>query len=722
MVKTHISGGSISHDGVTIAATDSTLENVNNDETETIGNTKNDETTEVQTSDDSPIKSEDKEDVEFDVFDDDDDDDDYDPRISHEKSRSAGLGNRAKIKRNDDAKLTVKPGKISAKKIYPCAKCDETFYSFNALKKHKRKQHQRVKPQINCRLCKENFDSRYKELKHLLANHRESYCLWCDATFNDETEKKAHDNACIPADLRDPKKCYVCPKILANRQTFEKHFEIVHNDDYKCSTCGHVCTSKYMLGRHRSTHGPGVECECPECAKVFMRKDNLNKHLREVHKKVRKPKTVKKENLPCECQVCEIGFHSRTELAEHIKESHMAEINEKIVHNPKFTISMRESTACRKCGKNFPNEDEMAIHLASHLGILNKNNAFICDVCGEKFLQRSLFNAHRKRHVKQKEFHCNHCDKRFKVRSSLMSHMEVHRQHKDYVCHICGNTFKSCHSLRMHARRHNVDRCHECKYCNKKFRCYDGLKYHWVVHHPEEIQRRKLTVFPCPDCDKVLATKTQYARHMAKHGAVRNHCCTLCSNRYCTVAQLNTHIKYTHTPKQNIHCHACDLYFMIPSKMLRHMKSQKHNENCLKKGIDPSDFYELLANFERAMVESVDLQLYRSAKSSTKYRKLYQSVCDQKSEVEEVEVGAEFTGIMKEEENQEAVMLDLTNVQYISHLPKVLEEVEISDQNMKPNTDIFVVYDRGPGTSRNVSLDAQAVETLQSILNLSSQQ
>lgn len=159
--------------------------------------------------------------------------------------------------------------------------------------------------------------------------------------------------------------------------------------------------------------------------------------------------------------------------------------------------------------------------------------------------------------------------------------------------------------------------------------------------------------------------------------------------------------------------------------MLRHMKTHKHNENCSKKGIDRGLFYEMLAKIEKDMVDSVELTQYRAAKSSTKYRALYQSLGREGADPE-VDAQNELPpGLLPSGEPTETVTLDLSNVQYISQLPKeVLQEVEISDHNLKSNTEVFVVYEQGTGSDdvRNLGLDAQAVETLQSILSLSNQQ
>lgn len=656
-------------------------------------------------------------DADDDDYDDDDRDDDNiesDEEIKDSDSNLKVLNRKKKTKAVENVR----------KKSITCKFLEKKSKNQNLLQKYNNGQ-AKIREEITCRLCKLTFMNRYSEIRHMLQTHNECFCLWCDKAFTNEAEKDAHDTNCTDDGQNKQKRCHVCPKKLANRVRYESHFLTVHGEDYNCSECDSVFASHYLLRRHERLHEPDEDHQCPYCRKMFNREINMVKHLRLIHKVV-KPKAEKKEAFPCECQVCHEGFYSRTALAEHIKVSHMDEINQKIVDNPKYTVNFHENLfLCKKCGKGYPNEDEQAIHMASHLGILNKNNSYICDVCGKVFHQKNLFNAHRDRHTEFKLFPCPKCEKKFHVRTSLVSHLQTHRIHKDFVCDICGKAFKSQPSLRMHSKRHNMDRCHLCKYCNRTFRSYDGLKYHWVVNHPEEVRKRNLTIFPCAYCDKVLATKTQLDRHLAKHGMNKNYACEICNNKFSTVAQLNSHIKNSHARPDNILCNACDVYFHIPSKMLRHMRTQKHNENCLKKNIDPSVFYEMLAKLEKQMVESVDLTQYRAAKTSTKYRRLYQEMGgDFDDKTPEIQTKTELMGLLpNNSENPESVTLDLSNVQYISQLPKeVLQEVEISDsdQPLRSSTEVIVYYDEGSSTVGH-SLDAQAVETLQSILSLSNQ-
>lgn len=191
----------------------------------------------------------------------------------------------------------------------------------------------------------------------------------------------------------------------------------------------------------------------------------MEKYLREVYR-VKRLKIVKEVFL-CECYVCQFGFYFRIEFVEYIKVLYMDEINEKIVDNFRFIINFYENYfLCKKCGKNFFNEDEQVIYLVSYFGVFNKDILFVCDVCGDIFMKKSLFNVYRVRYLSIKLFLCIKCDKKFYVCLVFYFYFQIYRIYKDFVCDICGSVFKSKLSFRMYIKRYNMDWCYVCKYCN----------------------------------------------------------------------------------------------------------------------------------------------------------------------------------------------------------------------------------------------------------------
>lgn len=54
-----------------------------------------------------------------------------------------------------------------------------------------------------------------------------------------------------------------------------------HQQGYVCSICGHVSRSAGGRSNHMQTHrDPKI---CPICNQTFLRRDNLNRHIREKH-------------------------------------------------------------------------------------------------------------------------------------------------------------------------------------------------------------------------------------------------------------------------------------------------------------------------------------------------------------------------------------------------------------------------------------------------------
>lgn len=61
---------------------------------------------------------------------------------------------------------------------------------------------------------------------------------------------------------------------------------------YVCSICGHVSRSAGGRSNHMQTHrDPKI---CPICHQTFLRRDNLNRHIREKHQGVkRRPDSIR---------------------------------------------------------------------------------------------------------------------------------------------------------------------------------------------------------------------------------------------------------------------------------------------------------------------------------------------------------------------------------------------------------------------------------------------
>lgn len=54
-----------------------------------------------------------------------------------------------------------------------------------------------------------------------------------------------------------------------------------------------------------------------------------------------------------------------------------------------------------------------------------QNLDFTCDVCGQKFTEKSYWDLHRKKHnLVRDKFKCGQCEKEFLYQSSLRTHIK----------------------------------------------------------------------------------------------------------------------------------------------------------------------------------------------------------------------------------------------------------------------------------------------------------
>ena len=102
-----------------------------------------------------------------------------------------------------------------------------------------------------------------------------------------------------------PYKCHICNKAFSQSNTLAIHLDSHKTTkDYSCELCGHSFKHKISLAQHRKTHDKSLDksLTCELCSMKFTTADNLKRHIRVTHEKI-------KLHL---CDVCERPFGSNS--------------------------------------------------------------------------------------------------------------------------------------------------------------------------------------------------------------------------------------------------------------------------------------------------------------------------------------------------------------------------------------------------------------------------
>ncbi|XP_034538071.1 zinc finger protein ZXDC isoform X2 [Notolabrus celidotus] len=267
------------------------------------------------------------------------------------------------------------------------------------------------------------------------------------------------------------------------------------------------------------------------------------------------------------------------------------------------------------CNSTFDSRQKLKVHLLNHA---EDPRPYQCTVegCGWAFGTSYKLKRHLQSHDKQRPHTCQFegCGRRFTTVYNLKAHIKVHQQDNAFVCEICSERFRSASRLTNHQRVHfEPQRPHKCEFpgCEKTFITFSALFSHNRTHF------RETGHFTCtfPGCDKTydkacrlkihmrshtgerpfvcdsegcgwsFTSMSKLLRHKRKHDDDRRFVCTEegCGKSFTRAEHLKGH-SITHLGTKPFQCHAegCTARFSARSSLYIHSKKHKQDASTLR--------------------------------------------------------------------------------------------------------------------------------------------
>lgn len=351
--------------------------------------------------------------------------------------------------------------------------CDEE----NKIKKNWKSKIKKLEPEkepedllFYCPHCPQSYMNRNPLFNHIETEHGGIYkmsCLKCMIPFIHDADYAKHIEVC---DATEPKShsCPICeqPKFFLTRSRMLKHLQTEHYGQvpFKCDLCDVRILSVFDKRIHMVTHDSSLG-KCKTCNKVYRSIFQLECHL-----------ALHNRKFPFTCYICEKQFFAEYALWKHVDvhvegTTKLCDIcGANFAHGAPFRrhviMCQKQPLVCSICGKQVLTKSGIQRHMAAH----EKDFAFHCDRCGEKFQSQKYLNVHlAKEHGIGKSYKCSKCDKVFYLRCTFVRHEKVHEQIRPHICQFCGNRFSTNWNLKAHLRQHTGEKPYKCSHCGASF-------------------------------------------------------------------------------------------------------------------------------------------------------------------------------------------------------------------------------------------------------------
>ncbi|XP_076870257.1 zinc finger protein ZXDC [Brachyhypopomus gauderio] len=300
---------------------------------------------------------------------------------------------------------------------------------------------------------------------------------------------------------------------------------------YRCPNpgCSNTFDSRQKLKMHLVFHTEDqrpFKCAVEGCGWSFTTSYKLKRHLQS-HDKVRPYR--------CEWENCGRHFTTVYNLKAHVK-----------AHD------QEDAFVCDICSERFRSATRLANHQRTHF---EPERPHKCEFpgCEKAFITFSALFSHNRTHFRETgQFTCTYpgCDKRYDKACRLKIHLRSHTGERPFVCdsESCGWTFTSMSKLLRHKRKHDDDRRFMCpeEGCGKSFTRAEHLKGHSITHLGTK-------PFECPmaGCNAKFSARSSLYIHSKKHRqdgvCLRSKCPVAgCDKHFSSRSSLKSHMLKHH--------------------------------------------------------------------------------------------------------------------------------------------------------------------------------
>ena len=385
----------------------------------------------------------------------------------------------------------------------------------------------------SCESCKMKL--LHHESYHLVYHYMCLFCRESLSKFRNIMSEKEYWEELDERRFEETISCQFCKRLFFDEQKKKRHIEIVHNKNpdylYSCDECSKAFGSKQALRYHIANIHEEVNLEipCGICEKTFRMDQNLDDHMREVHR-----------DLEYDCGLCHAQFKRQSNLNHHYKISHDTLINTLFLDDDPDIIEYFE---CELCDHK-TREKRTLVHHVKVVHLKDEQPVLSCDVCDFETIETKTLNHHKKT-------------------MHFMEKLEI------FVCDLCEfNSFER-KTLNRHKQTVHGKKQFACDKCNFKTKRKDTLDYHQSKIHSKDL----LEKYHCDLCDFISNYKQSLNRHKKNaHEKKGKFECDQCEYKTNGKNTLNLHKRRVHV-KKIFRCEECEFRTLDENLFFQHNDS-----------------------------------------------------------------------------------------------------------------------------------------------------